>query len=159
MIGVGEARERVKALEKKLDVRQKKFCDALLTGKSGTEAAVDAGYSPRSAASRASKLRAEEKIQDYLAARTDLEAAELGITEGWLLTKTVEVVQRCMEAEPVLEWNEETRQKEPSGKYQFNAQGALSGLKLVGQIIGVGTETQVAVGGLEEYLRTLEGKQ
>lgn len=159
MISVGEARERVKKLEKRLDQRQKKFCDLLLVGKSGTEAATEAGYSAKSAASRASKLRATEYIQDYLTARTDLEAAKLGITEGWILSKTVQIVERCMEAEPVLEWDETLREKVPKGRYVFDATGALRGLKQIGEIIGVGTETQVAVGGLEEYLRKLEEKR
>ena len=158
MIGVEEARKRVAEYAKRLDSRQRKFVELLMEGKSGKDAATEAGYSAKSAESRASKLLATEKISDYRAALIDLAAASLGVTEGWVLSKLVKVVERCMQGEEHLSWNSDTHAYEPDGTWTFDAKSSISGLTAIAKLIGAGEETQKSMGTLEEYLRTLEGK-
>ena len=99
----------------------------LLIG-SGKDAAVAAGYSPKSAESQASRLLAMRSVQEY---RRELEQKlfdELGITQAWIGRRLVEIVDRCMQKTPVLEWNSATRQKEPIGEWQFDQAGATKAL-------------------------------
>lgn len=50
-----------------LTERQKKFCRELLKGKSGTQAALSAGYSPTSAETHAHRMLKNDKVKQYLA--------------------------------------------------------------------------------------------
>lgn len=111
-----------------LNPKQKKFVEEYLRIGSGKDAAVAAGYSPKSAESQASRLLAMRSVQEY---RRELEQKmfdELGITQAWIGRRLVEIVDRCMQKTPVLEWNSATRQKEPSGEWQFDQAGATKAL-------------------------------
>ena len=111
-----------------LNPKQKKFVEEYLRIGSGKDAAVAAGYSPKSAESQASRLLAMSEVQEY---RRELEQKlfdELGITQAWIGRRLVEIVDRCMQKTPVLEWNSATRQKEPSGEWQFDQAGATKAL-------------------------------
>ena len=111
-----------------LNPKQKKFVEEYLRIGSGKDAAVAAGYSPKSAESQASRLLAMPEVQAY---RRELEQKlfdELGITQAWIGRRLVEIVDRCMQKTPVLEWNSATRQKEPSGEWQFDQAGATKAL-------------------------------
>ena len=111
-----------------LNPKQKKFVEEYLTIGNGKAAAVAAGYSPKSAESQASRLLAMPEVQAY---RRELEQKmfdELGITQAWIGRRLVEIVDRCMQKTPVLEWNSATRQKEPSGEWQFDQAGATKAL-------------------------------
>lgn len=111
-----------------LNPKQKKFVEEYLRIGSGKDAAVAAGYSPKSAESQASRLLAMPEVQEY---RRELEQKlfdELGITQAWIGRRLVEIVDRCMQKTPVLEWNSATRQKEPSGEWQFDQAGATKAL-------------------------------
>ncbi len=111
-----------------LNPKQKKFVEEYLTIGNGKAAAVAAGYSPKSAESQASRLLSMPEVQAY---RRDLEQKmfdELGITQAWIGRRLVEIVDRCMQKTPVLEWNSATRQKEPNGEWQFDQNGATRAL-------------------------------
>ncbi len=111
-----------------LNPKQKKFVEEYLRIGSGKDAAVAAGYSPKSAESQASRLLAMPEIQEY---RREMEQKlfdEMGISQAWIGRRLVEIVDRCMQKVPVLEWNSTTRQKEPSGEWQFDTAGATKAL-------------------------------
>lgn len=50
----------------KLTERQKKFCQELLKGKSQTQAAIAAGYSPRGADTQAVRMLGNARIKQYM---------------------------------------------------------------------------------------------
>lgn len=56
----------MKQEDDRLSERQKRFTEEILNGKSGTDAAVSAGYSPTSARSQASRLLTKRNIQNHL---------------------------------------------------------------------------------------------
>ena len=111
-----------------LNPKQKKFVEEYLRIGSGKDAAVAAGYSPKSAESQASRLLAMPEVQEYRREREQKLFDELGITQAWIGRRLVEIVDRCMQKTPVLEWNSATRQKEPSGEWQFDQTGATKAL-------------------------------
>ena len=111
-----------------LNPKQKRFVEEYLRTGNATEAALTAGYSAKSARSQGSKLLSMPEVQAY---RRELEQKmfdELGITQAWIGRRLVEIVDRCMQKTPVLEWNSATRQKEPSGEWQFDQNGATRAL-------------------------------
>ena len=108
--------------------RQKKFVQEYLRSGDATDAAIAAGYSAKSAASTASKTLKMPGVIEY---RRELEKKlfdEMGISKAWIGRRLVEIVERCTQKTPVLEWNPETRQKEPNGFWEFDANGAIRAL-------------------------------
>lgn len=78
-----------------------------------------------------STISAWNRKPDFKAARDALldEAADqLGISAAYVLGKTKEVVERCMQAEPVLD-----QDGQPVGEYEFDSTGALKGLDMLGK--------------------------
>lgn len=78
---------------------------------------------------------------EFVAARTAIEEQaldEIGATTHYVLSKTKEVVDRCMqEVAPVIVRGEHVETETPDGElakaYMFNAKDALAGLKMLGQ--------------------------
>ena len=111
-----------------LTPRQKTFVENYLKTGNATQAAISAGYAERSARSQGSKLLAMPEVQEY---RRELEQKlfdELGISKAWIGRRLVEIVDRCMQATPVLIWDDVQREKVESGFWEFNAQGAMKAL-------------------------------
>lgn len=52
----------------------------------------------------------------------------IGVNAAYVLGTTKEVVERCMQAEPVLD-----DEGKPTGEWQFNAPSALKGLDMLGR--------------------------
>lgn len=53
----------------KLTVKQQRFCDEYLIDLNATQAAIRAGYSPKTAAQAAARLLTNVKVQEYIAKR------------------------------------------------------------------------------------------
>ena len=119
-----------------LNARQKKFVDELLMGNTEREAAIRAGYSPKSAAAQAARLLKDPKVQQYRRETEQRLFDEMGISEGWVGRRLVEIVDRCMQAAPHYSWNSETRQKEADGFWVFDPAGAIKALTELGAHLG-----------------------
>ncbi len=119
-----------------LTPRQKKFIDELLICGSEREAAIRAGYSPKSAAAQASRLLRDPRVQQYRRETEQRLFDEMGVNEGWIGRRLVEIVDRCMQAAPHYSWNSETRQKEPDGFWVFDPAGAIKALTELGAHLG-----------------------
>lgn len=124
-------------MPKELTQRQKRFVEEYLQHGNGTAAAIKAGYSAKTAAGQASRLLKTPEVQKY---RIELEGKlfqEMGISKAWVGLRLAEVVTRCMQGEPHLSWNPETRRKEPDGLWVFDPSGATKALKLLGDHVGM----------------------
>ncbi len=111
-----------------LTVRQKRFVEEYLKTGIGKEAAINAGYSPRSAEQQASRLLAMPEVQAY---RRELEQKlfdELGISEAWIGRRLVEIVDRSMSAVPHMVWDPIERTKVHDGDWVFDAGNAIKAL-------------------------------
>jgi len=111
-----------------LTPRQKSFVENYLKTGNATQAAISAGYAAKSARSQGSKLLAMPEVQAY---RRELEQKlfdEMGISKAWIGRRMVEIADRCMQATPVLVWDDVKREKVESGFWEFNAQGAIKAL-------------------------------
>lgn len=146
-------------MAKELNIRQKRFVEEYLKDGNGTEAAIAAGYSAKTAASQASRLLKDPEVQKY---RIDLEREQfeaMGISDAWVGKRLAEIAERCMQGQPHLSWNPETRRKEPDGLWVFDPMGATKALHELGVHIGMfkqvdkagGDVTVVFVGGDKDY--------
>lgn len=75
------------------------------------------------------------RIAELEAAARAVAAERLALDKEGVLRRLVEVVDRCMQAEPVL-----NRRGEPTGMYTFNAAGANRALELIGKNLGMFVE-------------------
>lgn len=129
--------------ESGLTVEQEAYCRCRATGMSIDEAIVASG----STISKITAMRWEQPNSDKAnrnIIRRINELSEIanknailrtGLNREWVISRYMTVVDRCMQAEPVMklvkgEWVE-------TGEYQFNASGANSALKALGDIIGL----------------------
>lgn len=121
---------------------QERFCNEYLVDLNATKAAARAGYS---AGSNAGALMAHEGVLARIEQLQQERAAELDVTQKWVVENLKLVVERCMELEPVMKAGggqeyefDENGDLRPLVK--FNANGATNALKLIGQHLGMFTE-------------------
>jgi len=124
-------------LEKHLGINQRKFVLHLVNGLNQTNAAIAAGYSPKSAASQASDLLKLPKVLAYRSALTRQVLNQACLTTEAISLKMIEVLERCMQAEPVLEWDSKEKDYVPTGIWKFDARGAVKVLELLGKNAGM----------------------
>jgi len=79
--------------EYKLSPKQIAFCDAYLAnGFNGTQAAITAGYSPKTANEQASRLLANVNIQKYIKSKQEPLAEKFKVTREYLVEKLNNVI-------------------------------------------------------------------
>lgn len=127
-------------LEKLLSRREREFCEHYLAERNGTQAAQRAGYSPdnrEAAAVTASRLLRKAKIAAYLRGRAREIYEQLVITPETVAADLSRVYRRAMQIEPVLAYNRETGEMEPTGAYTFDGKTAIRALELIGDSLGM----------------------
>lgn len=117
--------------ERKLTDKQKRFCQEYIVDLNGTQAAIRAGYSAKTANEQASRMLAKVNIQTYIQSLSDNITEKLEITVEDILRDIIEVKDRCMQKYPVMakidgEWQE-------TGEWQFEHNGALKSLEMLGK--------------------------
>lgn len=144
-------------MAKDITPQQRKFVQEYLRHGNATEAAIAAGYSARSAASRASKLLEMPGVIEYRRALEKKLFDELGISKAWIGRRLVEIIERCTQKTPVLEWNPETRQKEPNGTWEFDANGAIRALHELAERMDFADGGEKTTETIEEWLEKQGG--
>lgn len=76
-----------------LNERQLRFVQELLVDDNGTQAAIRAGYAPKTAGVTAAKLLKNAKIQAAVSAAREDRAKRTGITADWVLTQIAAIAQ------------------------------------------------------------------
>ena len=146
-------------LERMLPLRQRKLVAYVIDGYSQTEAAVRAGYSPKTAAGQASETLKKPKVAAYRRALTCAVLENLCLTPESIAVRLFEIYGRCMQKKPVMEWDYEQREWVESGFWQFDARGAVKVLELLGKNMGMFTDRVQVSGSLETvegYIRGIE---
>lgn len=105
----------------------------------GKQAAVKAGFAPKSASVTASKLLKKPNIAAYIQAREGVilkhvEDNQL-VTREWIIRQLKLVYAQSMIGEPEMVW--EDGEKVHSGLWTFNDRGANRALELLGKTIGM----------------------
>lgn len=122
-------------LKKKFNLRTSKqalFCMEYIVDLNGTQAAIRAGYSSRTAKVQASQLLTKLNIQAAVQFLKEERAKKTEVTQEFVVNGLKATFAKCMQAIPVLD-----KDGIPVGNYNFNASGANRSLELLGKHLGM----------------------
>ena len=131
----GKEKTEAQKLGEKLKPQVRKFVQEYLIDMNGKDAAIRAGYSERTAAAQASRLLRDPDVKAYRDALLQEQFEAIGVTRHTIAAETWSIFQKCMQKEPVLEWNSVTKQWEHKGVWTFNVKGALKALDMMNSIL------------------------
>lgn len=103
--------------------------------KNQTNAAIRAGYSPKTANEQAAHLMSLPKIKSEIEKELDKLQKRALITAESVLADIKEIGDRCMQSEPVLD-----KDGKETGEYRFDAHGALRSRELLGKNLELFTD-------------------
>lgn len=118
-----------------LNAKQKRFCEEYLKDLNGTQAAIRAGYSVKSAAVIAVQNLIKLNIQEYIQERQRILQDKTLLDTVWVLNRFKEISDRCMTAEPIMVKNDDGQIVE-SGEFKFDSSGANKATEMIGKHIG-----------------------
>lgn len=121
-----------KGKEKILTDKQKKFIEEYLVSLNATKAAIQAGYSQKTADRAGSKLLRDPLVAAEIQAAMKDREERTQITQDWVLKRLKDISDRCVQAEPVL-----NAEGEPIGVYKFDSAGANKATELIGKHLGM----------------------
>lgn len=110
----------------KLEEKQKMFCREYLVDFNGTQAAIRAGYSKKTANEQASRLLAKVNVQAYLKQLIENRNERTKITQDEVIADIIKVKDRCMQSEAVLD-----KEGNLTGLYKFDSNGANKALDML----------------------------
>jgi phage terminase small subunit len=121
-----------------LPEKRRRFVEEYLIDRNGTQAAIRAGYSPKSATEQASCLLRVPNVAAVVKAASEETSEVCAITAEYVLTSLKTVADRCMQAAPVMVFagKEGMVQKtDEAGNHvwEFDSQGANKSLELLGK--------------------------
>ena len=119
-----------------LNEKQKLFCQEYLIDLNGTQAAIRAGYSPKTANRIASENLSKLDIQNYIAELKKNRVERVQISQDEVLADLIEIKGRCMQARPVTFMGHPVTDNEGNNLWKFDAKGATKAIELIGKHIG-----------------------
>jgi phage terminase small subunit len=130
----------------KLTLKQKLFCDWYIKLANGTQAAIRAGYSEKTAAKIASENLIKPDIKTYIKKRmTELEDL-LGFNKSTIIQDLHEIKARSMQAKPVMYYDPKKKEYvqkmemndegEEVGVYQYDSLGAVRAIDTINKMTG-----------------------
>lgn len=118
-----------------LTPRQSLFVAEYLVDLNGTQAAIRAGYSQKSAGRFAQELLAKTHIAEAVTAARGKREKSTEVNAAWVLERLRENVDRAMQAEPVLD-----KLGNETGEYAYQGSVANRALELLGKHHGLFAE-------------------
>lgn len=120
-----------------LTEKQKAFVREYLVDLNATQAAIRAGYSPKTATEQGSRLLTNVNVRARIEDLQNQRAEKLELDAEWVLRRLKDISDRCMQAEPVMKWDYEGRKLVETGEYAFDSQGANKATELIGKHLGM----------------------
>lgn len=121
----------------KLNAKQEMFCKEYLIDLNGTQAAIRAGYSEKTATATASRLLTNVNVLARVKELKEKRAEGLELDAYWVLKRLKDISDRAMQAQPVMEWDYTENKLVETGEYQFDSTGANKATELIGKHIGM----------------------
>lgn len=114
------------------------FAREYLIDLNATQAAIRAGYSPKTAKQQALRLINRPDVQEYIQQAMKEREERTNISADYVLTTIYETVERCRQSYPVLDkkGNQvyvETQEGNMLPAYAFDSKGVLKGCELLGK--------------------------
>lgn len=127
--------------------KQKAFIREYLKDPNATQAAIKAGYSAKNADKIGSELLGKTRVAAALDQKFEKLEEKALVSAEYVLTRLKEVAERCLQAEPVMEFDREAKGMvqavDPDtgmGIYEFDSSGANKALELLGKHIKLFTD-------------------
>ena len=114
-----------------LNEKQKQFCEEYIIDLNGTQAAIRAGYSGKTANRIASELLSKLDIQEYICELKNKRSERVKYSKDELMRDILEVKNRCMQANPVLD-----KEGNETGVWKFVSNGANKALDMLAKHVG-----------------------
>ena len=133
-----------------LNAKHEIFCQEYLKDLNGTQAAIRAGYSAKTAHVQASKLLSNPNISARVKELKAKRAEELELDAYWVLKRLKDISDRAMQAEPVMVWDHSSGEMVETGEYTFDSNGANKATELIGKHIGMFDQKAQFVGQMTE---------
>lgn len=124
----------------KLTTKQETFVREYLIDLNATQAAIRAGYSERSARVNGPRMLSNADVSARVKEIQEERMHQLGLDAYWVLKRLKDTSDRCMQAEPVVEWDRINNEWRETGEYQFDSQGSNRAAELIGKHIGMFTD-------------------
>ena len=125
----------------KLTDKQKEFVRQYLVDLNATQAAIRAGYSVKTAYRQGADLLQKTSIREAIEKAQAKRARRVEVTQDYVLSNLVEVVERTMQRAPVLDRKgEQVTDEEGRAVWTFDAKGANRALELLGKHLGIFTD-------------------
>lgn len=115
--------------------KQKRFAEEFPIDLNAEAAAKRAGYSEKTAYSIGSELKGVPHVREEIQKKLDERSERTGITADYVLTTVKDTIERCRQAEPVMEWDPVGKEMVPTGEYKFDANAVLKGCDMLGKHI------------------------
>lgn len=129
--------------KKDLTDKQKQFVLEYLIDRNATQAAIRAGYSVDSAKQIAHQLMQKEEIHSAIQEQLKARSERTLIDGDYVLMVAKEMIDRCRQAEPVLEWDPDAKEYVKTGEWKFEHSGVGKGLDVIMKLQGLGAPTKV----------------
>ncbi|MCK2149520.1 terminase small subunit [Marinobacter alexandrii] len=129
----------------KLTAKQSRFVDEYLADLNGAQAAIRAGYSAKTANTKAAQLLAIVSIQEAIQERMNARSERTRIDSDFVLHGIVKNIKRCEQAEPVRDRKGdlvyvETDDGDIAPAYKYDATNVLKGYELLGKHLKLFTD-------------------
>jgi phage terminase small subunit len=112
-----------------LTPKQAMFCKEYIIDLNGTQAAIRAGYSQKTARQIADQLLSKLDIQQYVQSLMDKRVERTEITADYVLNGIKETIEKCSQAV-----------KAADGDYKFDSGAVLKGYELLGKHLKLFTD-------------------
>lgn len=121
-----------------LNEQQKEFCRFYVasTDFNQTQAAINAGYSEKTAYSIGNRLLKKVEIQKYIERLKRERVERVEIKADDILKDLIEIKDRCMQAKPVTFMGTQVKDSDGNNLWKFDAKGATKAIELIGKHIG-----------------------
>lgn len=125
----------------KLTDKQTAFVREYLVDLNATQAAIRAGYSERTASRIGPQLLGKTWVREAIEKAQAKRARRVEVTQDYVLSNLVEVVERTMQRAPVMDRKgEQVTDEEGRAVWTFDAKGANRALELLGKHLGIFTD-------------------
>ena len=116
-----------------LSPKRARFVEEYLIDFNGTQAAIRAGYSPKTADRQANQLLRKLEVQQAVEAGRKKKAEECGITQEYVINNLKEIVERGLQRTTI-------KDKKGDDILQYNPKEANKALELLGKHLGLFTD-------------------
>lgn len=114
-----------------LNNKQEQFCKEYIIDFNGTQAAIRAGYSKKTAYSMANENLKKPEIQAYIKELIEKRNERTRITQDEVVRDIIKVKDRCMQAAPVVFMGKQVQDEDGNNLWKFDSQGANKALDML----------------------------